>query len=70
MQLSRRRPGQSGVTTSRREDDEVLIQSGVENGLTLGTPIALLVENKEMKKSDYNMVTLTLSISFKLLKSL
>jgi len=52
-QLDRRRPGQSRLTTDRREADRVSILSGVENGLTLGTPIALLVANKDQRPGDY-----------------
>ena len=52
-QLDRRRPGQSALTTERQEADQVAILSGVENGLTLGTPIALLVPNKDQRPTDY-----------------
>lgn len=52
-QLDRRRPGQSSLTTGRDESDRVTILSGVENGLTLGTPIALLVANRDQKPGDY-----------------
>ncbi len=52
-QLDRRRPGQSIVTTDRREQDMVSILSGVENGLTLGTPIGLFVANRDQRPSDY-----------------
>ncbi|NQT27825.1 chorismate synthase [candidate division KSB1 bacterium] len=52
-QLDRRRPGQSDLTTPRDEADQVTILSGTENGLTLGTPIALLVHNKDQKLGDY-----------------
>jgi len=52
-QLDRRRPGQSKLTTDRSEADQVSILSGVENGMTLGTPIALFVANKDQKPSDY-----------------
>jgi len=52
-QLDRRRPGQSRLTTDRSEEDRVTILSGVENGLTLGTPIALFVANKDQKPGDY-----------------
>ena len=52
-QLDRRRPGQSALTTPRAEADTVSILSGVENGLTLGTPIALLVMNRDMQPGDY-----------------
>lgn len=52
-QLDRRRPGQSRLATPRQEADRVRILSGVENGLTLGTPIALLVENENQRPGDY-----------------
>ena len=52
-QLDRRRPGQSDLTTPREEADRVTILSGVENGLTLGTPIGLLVHNKDQRPGDY-----------------
>lgn len=52
-QLDRRRPGQSSLTTTRAEKDLVQILSGVENGLTLGTPIALFVENTDRRPTDY-----------------
>jgi len=52
-QLDRRRPGQSDLTTPRDEADRVTILSGVENGLTLGTPIGLLVRNKDQRPGDY-----------------
>ena len=52
-QLDRRRPGQSRLTTDRDEADRVSILSGTENGLTLGTPIALLVPNRDQRPADY-----------------
>jgi chorismate synthase len=52
-QLDRRRPGQSRITTDRAEADRVTILSGTENGLTLGTPIALLVHNRDQRPGDY-----------------
>lgn len=52
-QLDRRRPGQSALTTDRQESDQVTIYSGVENGKTLGTPIALLVPNRDQRPGDY-----------------
>lgn len=51
--LNRRRPGQSDITTSRDEADEFEIISGVFEGKTLGTPIAVLVKNKDQKPEDY-----------------
>ena len=51
--LDRRRPGRSPVATRRREPDRVDILSGVEGGLTLGTPIAMTVRNVEARSDDY-----------------
>ncbi|MFH0776004.1 MAG: chorismate synthase [Patescibacteria group bacterium] len=53
-ELNKRRPGQSKVTTSRQETDQVEILSGIFEGLTLGTPIALLIRNQDQKSADYN----------------
>ena len=52
-QLDRRRPGQSAVSTPRQESDTVSILSGTEKGLTLGTPIGLLVPNQDQRPGDY-----------------
>jgi chorismate synthase len=52
-QLSRRRPGQSDLSTPRQEADQVTIYSGTEFGRTLGTPIMLLVNNKDQRPQDY-----------------
>ncbi|KAI8617554.1 chorismate synthase [Chytriomyces sp. MP71] len=52
-QLSRRRPGQSELTTPRDEKDRVTILSGTELGFTLGTPIALTVPNEDQRPHDY-----------------
>ena len=52
-ELNRRKPGQSRITTPRREDDRVEILSGVLDGQTLGTPIAMLVRNKDQRPGDY-----------------
>jgi len=54
VQLSRRRPGQSNLTTPRDEKDLVHLQSGIEHGVTLGTPIALLVKNEDQRPKDYS----------------
>lgn len=51
--LERRRPGKSRHTTGRREPDEVKILSGVFEGVTTGTPIGLLIENKDQRSKDY-----------------
>jgi len=52
-ELDRRRPGQSRLTTQRQEGDQVQIYSGVFEGKTLGTPILLLVENRDARPEDY-----------------
>ena len=51
--LDRRRPGQSRFTTQRQEPDQVRILSGVFEGQTTGTPIALLIENVDQRSRDY-----------------
>ena len=51
--LDRRKPGQSKFTTQRKEPDQVQILSGVFEGQTTGTPIGLLIENKDQKSKDY-----------------
>lgn len=52
-ELDRRRPGQSHYTTQRNEPDQVQILSGVFEGKTTGTPIALFIENKDQKSQHY-----------------
>lgn len=52
-QLNRRRPGQSIITTPRDEKDKIIILSGMENGYTLGTPLAIIVNNNNTKPDDY-----------------
>ncbi|USR91439.1 chorismate synthase [Phormidium yuhuli AB48] len=54
FELDRRRPGQSKITTPRRESDTCEILSGVFEGKTLGTPIMVLVRNKDARSQDYN----------------
>ena len=54
LDLERRKPGQSEISTQRKEDDKVIIESGVFEGKTLGTPIHLVVRNNDMKSKDYN----------------
>ncbi len=51
--LDRRRPGQSRLTTQRREDDRAEILSGLFEGQTLGTPIAILIANQDARPKDY-----------------
>lgn len=52
--LERRRPGQSLLTTQRNEPDQFEILSGVFEGKTLGSPIAVIVRNKDAKSADYD----------------
>jgi chorismate synthase len=54
--LDRRRPGQSRFTTQRQEPDEVRILSGVFEGQTTGTPIALQIENVDQRSKDYGEI--------------
>jgi chorismate synthase len=54
FELDRRRPGQSKITTPRKEADQCQILSGVFEGKTLGTPIAILVHSKDTRPQDYD----------------
>jgi chorismate synthase len=54
VELDRRRPGQSKITTPRKEIDQCEILSGVFQGQTLGTPITILVRNKDTRPQDYS----------------
>jgi chorismate synthase len=54
--LDRRRPGQSRFTTQRQEPDQVRILSGVFEGMTTGTPIALTIENVDQRSRDYGEI--------------
>ena len=53
-ELNRRKPGQSDVTTQRKEDDKVEILSGVFEGKTTGTPISLIIYNQDQRSKDYS----------------
>ncbi|MFT5171790.1 MAG: chorismate synthase [Candidatus Marinamargulisbacteria bacterium] len=53
-ELDRRRPGQSKITTPRKESDEIEILSGVFEGKTLGTPISMMIRNKDANPKAYN----------------
>jgi chorismate synthase len=55
-ELERRRPGKSRHTTQRRETDQVRILSGVFEGQTTGTPIALVIENVDHRSKDYSKI--------------
>ncbi|MFP6892167.1 MAG: chorismate synthase, partial [Opitutales bacterium] len=54
VDLERRRPGQSKITTPRKESDQVEILSGVFEDVTLGTPIAMLVRNEDARPQAYD----------------
>ena len=58
-ELDRRRPGQSKITTPRKEADKCEILSGVFEGKTLGTPISILVRNKDTRSQDYDEMVQT-----------
>ena len=54
--LDRRKPGTSKFTTQRREEDEIEILSGVFEGKTTGTPIGLLIRNRDQRSKDYSQI--------------
>lgn len=54
MQMQRRRPGQSAVTTGRQEKDEVEFLSGLLDGVSTGAPLAFIIRNKDQHSSDYD----------------
>eukprot|EP00466_Bigelowiella_natans_P015649 jgi/Bigna1/34087/e_gw1.4.56.1 len=54
VELDRRRPGQSSIVSPRKEEDIASITSGIESGLTLGTPLTIIVSNKDARPKDYS----------------
>ncbi|CEG12867.1 Chorismate synthase [groundwater metagenome] len=52
-ELDKRKPGQNEISTQRKEEDEVEILSGIFEGKTIGTPIAMLIHNKDVRSADY-----------------
>ena len=56
LDMQRRKPGQSKITTQRREEDEVELLSGVFEGKTTGTPIGILIPNADQKSKDYEHI--------------
>lgn len=58
IDLDRRRPGQSRITTPRKETDTCRILSGVSDGMTTGTPITVLVPNTDQRGNDYTEMAL------------
>lgn len=55
-QLDRRKPGQSKITTQRKESDTVEILSGIFEGKSLGTPIGFIIRNEDQKSKDYSHI--------------
>jgi chorismate synthase len=58
-ELDRRKPGQSKITTQRKEDDSFKILSGVFEGKSTGTPIAMVIENQDQRSKDYSHIAET-----------
>jgi len=58
-ELDRRKPGQSKITTQRKEDDVAKILSGVFEGKSTGTPIAMVIENQDQRSKDYSHIAET-----------
>ena len=56
QELDRRRPGQSAITTSRRESDTVEVLSGLMEGVTTGTSIGFIIRNENQHSSDYDQL--------------
>lgn len=55
-ELDRRKPGQSKIVTQRKEDESFIIQSGIFDGKTTGTPISIFIPNKDQKSKDYQHI--------------
>lgn len=55
-ELDRRKPGQSRIVTQRKESDSCIIQSGVFEGLTTGSPISIYIPNEDQKSADYSHI--------------
>ncbi|MBR1999588.1 MAG: chorismate synthase [Lentisphaeria bacterium] len=58
-EMDRRRPGQSAATTARKEADKIEILSGVFEGKTTGTPLAMLIRNADQHSADYSRIAAT-----------
>ena len=54
LELDRRKPGQSNITTQRKESDTVQFLSGIFEGKTLGTPVGFIIQNEDNKSKDYS----------------
>src|SRR5687767_14969959 len=58
-ELARRKPGQSRITTQRKEDDKLNILSGVFEGVSTGMPITMTIENQDQRSKDYSHIATT-----------
>ena len=56
IEMNKRKPGQSKFTSQRKEDDKINILSGVFEGKTTGTPISMIIYNKDMRSRDYETI--------------
>lgn len=56
-EMQRRKPGQSKITTQRKEEDEIELLSGVFEGKTTGTPIGIVIPNSDQKSKDYSHIS-------------
>ena len=56
QEMDRRKPGQSKITTQRRESDSFQIQSGVFEGRATGTPLMILIPNEDQRSKDYSHI--------------
>jgi chorismate synthase len=56
LELDRRKPGQSKITTQRKESDSFRLLSGVINGKATGTPIAIVIDNEDQRSKDYSHI--------------
>ena len=56
IEMNKRKPGQSRFTSQRKEDDKINILSGVFEGKTTGTPISMIIYNKDMRSRDYETI--------------
>lgn len=57
LEMQRRKPGQSKITTQRKEEDEIQILSGVFEGQSTGTPIGIVIPNSDQKSKDYSHIS-------------
>ena len=55
-ELARRRPGQSAIVTQRKEADQMEILSGIFKGKSTGTPLMMLIKNKDARSKDYSHI--------------